>query len=92
MFIKDATRHFLDFHRGGVNIFLHIIGFTGIFYSTYRKDWILFALSFLVLEAGHIYNHFKGIKKYDFRVHTILWRLIVFIIVVIAFYFLIDNI
>lgn len=30
MFIRDAINHFLDFHKGTLNIILHIIGFAGI--------------------------------------------------------------
>jgi ABC-type multidrug transport system permease subunit len=88
MFIKGAIKHFIDFHKGAVNIILHIIGFAGIFYSIYKLDWLLFVVSFVVVEIGHIYNHFAGIKKYDFRFKVILWRLLIFLTVIAAFYFI----
>ena len=87
MVIRNAIKHFLDFHKGTVNIILHIIGFAGIFYSIYKLDWLLFAISFIVVEIGHVYNHFTGIKKYDFRPRVIFWRLIIFLTVLAAFYF-----
>lgn len=88
MFIRNAINHFLDFHKGTVNIILHLIGFAGIFYSIYKLDWLLFALSFIVVEIGHVYNHYTGIKKYDVRPMVIFWRLIIFLSVVALFYFI----
>ncbi len=87
MLIKKAVNHFIDFHKGTINIILHVIGFIGIFYSIYILNWILFAFSFIVVEIGHIYNHLKGLKKYDFRLHVIFWRLLVFLVIVTVFYF-----
>ena len=72
MSVKKAIHHFIHFHKGTVNIVLHILGFAGIFYSIIESDWLLFALSFIVVEAGHVYNHIAGIKKYDFRLTVIL--------------------
>ncbi len=43
MLIKKAVNHFIDFHKGTINIILHVIGFIGIFYSIYILNWILFA-------------------------------------------------
>ena len=85
--IKNAINHFVDFHKGLVNIILHIIGFAGIFYSIYKLSWILFAVFLIVVEIGHVYNHIAGIKKYDFRLTIIFWRILIFIAVVAAFYF-----
>ncbi len=87
MLIKKAINHFLDFHKGTVNIVLHVIGFAGLFYSIYKLSWILFAFFLIVLELGHIYNHIAGIKKYDLRLKVNFWRVIIFIFVVVAFYF-----
>jgi hypothetical protein len=91
MFLKNAITHFLEFHKGAVNITLHLIGFAGLFYSVYKLDWMLFALFFIILEAGHVFNHFNGIKRYDFRLKTICWRLLIFLAVVVAFYFLCNT-
>lgn len=86
--IKNAISHFVHFHRGAVNIVLHVIGFTGLFYSIYKRDWILFALFLFMVEVGHVYNHVAGIKPYDFRLPVIFWRVSIFIAVVLVFYFL----
>ena len=86
--IKKAINHFVDFHKGKVNIFLHIVGFAGVFYSIYIMNWIWFAVSLLILEAGHIYNHLVGIKTYDFRLKVNVCRLIIFLVVIAGFYFL----
>jgi len=88
MLIKKAIDHFLAFHKGVVNIILHVIGFAGIFYSIYLSNWILFAVSFVVVEIGHVYNHVTGIQKYDFRLPVIFWRLLIFLAIVAAFYFI----
>lgn len=87
MLIKNAVDHFLDFHRGYVNISLHIIGFAGIFYSIYKLDWILFTIFLIVVEVGHIFNHIVAIKKYDFRFKVIIWRILIFNTVIAVFYF-----
>jgi hypothetical protein len=86
--IKPAVKHFKTFHKGWINIIAHIIGFGLTIYSVIRADWLLFAISIIILESGHFYNHFAGIKKYDFRPRIIIWRIIVFAIVVILFYIL----
>ena len=88
MLTRKTLNHFIDFHRGGVNIVLHIIGFAGIFYSIYKLNWLLFTVFLVLVEAGHIYNHIVGVKKYDLRPIVLLWRLIIFLMVVAAFYFL----
>jgi len=88
MLTRKALNHFLDFHRGSINIILHIIGFAGIFYSLYKLDWLLFAVFLVIVEAGHIYNHIVGIKKYDIRPGVIFWRVLIFLTVVVSFYLL----
>jgi hypothetical protein len=90
MFLKKAIQHFLEFHKGNVNIILHVIGFVGIFYSIWKLNWIMFAVSFVVVEAGHVYNHFVGLKKYDFRAEVIFWRILVFVLLLLSFYLLIQ--
>ncbi len=44
--IKKAINHFLNFHKGAVNIILHVIGIVGFFYSIYKLNWLLFAVSY----------------------------------------------
>lgn len=81
--INNPVSHFLEFHKGRVNIAAHVIGFAGIFYSIYTTDRLLFALFFIVLEFGHLYNHWAGIKQYDFRPRVIFWRATIFMMVVL---------
>jgi len=85
--IKKAINHFMEFHKGSVNILLHTVGFAGLFYSVYNLNWLLFAGFLIVVEIGHVYNHIAGIKKYDFRLTVTIWRLLIFIAVVALFYF-----
>lgn len=86
--LRQAVRHFQEFHTGRVNVITHVIGFAGIFYSLYTLQWILFALFFIVLEFGHIYNHFMGIKPYDFRIQVFVWRVFIFVAVVLLFFWI----
>src|SRR3989344_2825633 len=83
--VKNAVDYFTAFHKGSVNIFLHILGFIGLFYSIYKLNWILFGI-FLVVEIGHVYNHIVGIDKYDFRPKVLFWRITIFLMVVGAFF------
>ena len=84
--IKKATDHFLEFHKGIVNIACHIIGFAVLFYSLYKLNWFLFAISLLLLETGHVYNHFAGIKAYDLSPKVNAWRIILFLLLVGSFF------
>lgn len=84
--IAKAVNFFGDFHKGAVNRLAHIIGFAGLFYSVYKVDWKLFAVFLVILEGGHVYNHFVGIKPYDFRLKVTFWRVSIFLAVVGAFY------
>lgn len=86
MLVAKAIHHFIGFHKGVVNIMVHVIGFLGLFYGIYSLNWVLFAASMLVLESGHVYNHFAGVKPYDFRPKVIAWRVIIFIAVVLLAY------
>jgi hypothetical protein len=84
--LKKATDHFLDFHKGSVNIILHVIGFAGVFCSVFYLSWKLFALSLIVLESGHVYNHLIGIKPYDVRLKVFAWRILFFVLLIFIFY------
>ncbi|MDO8594333.1 MAG: hypothetical protein Q7R93_02350 [bacterium] len=83
---KKALNFFDDFHQGTVNRIAHVIGFAGLFYSVYKLNWKLFALFLIIVEGGHVYNHFAGIKPYDFRPKITFWRVFIFLAVVAAFY------
>lgn len=84
--IKSAISHFLHFHKGVVNILLHIVGFAGLFYSIYKLDWFLFGIFLIVVEVGHIYNHLVGVERYDFRPRVLFWRVTIFVGVVLIFF------
>jgi len=70
-FIEDSKFFFTDFHKGTVNIFLHIISFAVMFYGLVIKDTLLVILGLAVIdELGHIYNYlflFKRNPKYGIR-------------------------
>ena len=66
---------------------MHVIGFSLLIYSLYILDWKLFAVSTLIIEGGHIYNHVKGIEPYDFRPHVCFWRSFFFILFTLAVFF-----
>ena len=70
-FIEDSKFFFTDFHKGTVNIILHIVSFTTLFYGLAIKDVPLVVLGIAVIdELGHIYNYlvlFKGNPKYGIR-------------------------
>ena len=86
-YLTQAKNFFLNFHKGKVIIVLHVIGFVLVFVSVYMLDYILFALSLIVLESGHVYNHIRKIKPYDFRPRTLFWRIVSFAALVLVFYF-----
>jgi hypothetical protein len=85
---KHAVEHFFAFHKGPLNIVLHVVGFAGLFYSIYKMDWVMFGIFLFIVEVGHIYNHFVGIEKYDFRPKILFWRVTIFIVVVGLFFLL----
>ena len=85
-YLNASFNHFTKFHKGTVNIVLHIVGFLGIFYSIFKLDWKLFALALVVLETGHVYNHFTGIEKYDMRPKVLFWRAVIFLALVVGLY------
>ena len=70
-FIEDSKFFFTDFHKGTVNIILHIISFTVMFYGLAIKDTFLVILGLAVIdELGHVYNYlirFKRDPKYGVR-------------------------
>ena len=90
--IKSAINHFTEFHKGLVNGVVHILGFVGVLYSLYKLNWILFAVSVVILECGHVYNHIAGIKEYDFRPKIIFWRIIAFIALSIVFFWISHHV
>ncbi len=70
-FIEDSKFFFTDFHKGTVNIFLHVISFSVMFYGLTIKDTFLVIVGLAVIdELGHLYNYFilfKRDPKYGIR-------------------------
>ncbi len=70
-FIEDSKFFFTDFHKGMVNIILHVISFSVMFYGLAVKDTLLVILGVAVIdELGHIYNYlilYKRNPKYGIR-------------------------
>ncbi len=70
-FIEVSKFFFTDFHKGTVNIILHIISFAVMFYGLAIKDILLVILGIAVIdELGHIYNYlivYKRDPKYGIR-------------------------
>ena len=70
-FLATSKFFFTDFHKGTVNIILHIISFTVMFYGLIIKDTVLLILGIGVInELGHVYNYFflfKRDPKYGIR-------------------------
>ena len=91
-YITASINYFLNFHKGLVNIVLHVIGFLGIFYSIAVLDWKMFTLFLVIVEVGHFYNHLAGIERYDFRPQVVFWRLVIFIAVILTFFLISKSI
>ncbi len=70
-FLQNSKFFFTDFHKGTVNIILHVVSFTVMFYGLVIKDTLLVILGVAVIdELGHLYNyfiHFQRDPKYGFR-------------------------
>jgi len=63
-FIEDSKFFFTDFHKGTVNIILHLISFTVMFYGLAVKNTLLVFIGLCVIdEFGHIYNYFIRFKR-----------------------------
>jgi|SRR3989344_5217420 len=90
-FIEDSKFFFTDFHRGTINIILHIISFTVMFYGLAVKNTFLVIIGLVVIdEFGHLYNYFVRFKrdlKYGIRMvpYQIFYALIGIIILLKIF-------
>lgn len=63
-FIEASKFFFTDFHKGTINIVLHIISFTVMFYGLVVTDALLVFLGVAVIdEIGHIYNYFFIVNR-----------------------------
>ena len=63
-FIENTKFFFTDFHKGFVNIVLHIISFIILFKGLASKNIFLVIVGFTVIdEIGHLYNYFYLFKK-----------------------------
>ncbi|HQY21184.1 MAG TPA: hypothetical protein PK294_12405 [Ignavibacteria bacterium] len=61
----ETTKFFVsDFHKGTVNIILHVISFTIMFYGLVIKDTIFLILGLAVInELSHLFNYFILYKR-----------------------------
>ncbi|MEI2696165.1 MAG: hypothetical protein V9E90_13935 [Saprospiraceae bacterium] len=90
-FIETTKFFFTDFHKGTVNIILHIISFAVMFYGLAIKDTLLLILGIAVIdELGHLYNYFilfNRNPKYGIRMvpYQILFAIIALIILLKIF-------
>lgn len=63
-FVETSKFFFTDFHKGTVNISLHLISFAVLFYGLAVKNTFLVILGLAVIdELGHIYNYFILYEK-----------------------------
>jgi len=65
MNFMETTKFFVsDFHKGTVNIILHVISFTIMFYGLVIKDTIFLILGLAVInELSHLFNYFILYKR-----------------------------
>ena len=58
-FTRDVKFFFTDFHRGEVNLLLHLISFVVLFIGLHQKNIIMIIVGAAVIdEFGHIYNFY----------------------------------
>lgn len=88
----ETTKFFVsDFHKGTVNIILHVISFTIMFYGLVIKDTIFLILGLAVInELSHLFNYFilyKRNPKYGIRMvpYQILYASIILVILLEVF-------
>lgn len=76
IFIETSKFFFTDFHKGTVNIILHIISFSVIFYGLAVKNTLLVILGVAVIdEFGHIYNYFRFNRDPKYGVRMIPYQI-----------------
>lgn len=75
-FIENSKFFFTDFHKGTVNIVLHIISFSVMFYGLAVKNTLLVILGLAVInELGHIYNYFRFKRDPKYGVRMVPYQL-----------------
>ncbi len=75
-FIQTSKFFFTDFHKGTVNITLHIISFLVMFYGLVVKDTLLVILGLAVIdELGHVYNYFRFNRNPKYGVRMIPYQI-----------------
>jgi hypothetical protein len=58
-FLEDSKFFFMLYHAGKVNIVLHVVSFSFLFYGLTLKSVPLVLVGFFVFdEMGHAYNYF----------------------------------
>jgi len=59
MFLEDSKFFFTLYHAGTVNILLHLVSFSFLFYGLAVKSVLLVLIGLFVFdEMGHAYNYF----------------------------------
>lgn len=59
MFLEDSKFFFTLYHAGKVNILLHLVSFSVLFYGLAVKSVLLVLIGLFVFdEMGHAYNYF----------------------------------
>lgn len=59
---------FLKFHKGVLNILIHVIGILLAIYGVWISSWPLIVVAPIVMEFGHLYNHLRKIEPYPISV------------------------
>lgn len=63
-FFQGTKFFFTDFHKGTVNIILHLISITVLAIGVIQQNIILFVVGIAVIdEMGHIYNYLIAQNK-----------------------------
>lgn len=63
-FVAGTKFFFGDFHRGTINILLHIVSISVLIYGLVNKDLFLAILGIAFFdEIGHVYNYIFPHKK-----------------------------
>ncbi|MBI3033744.1 hypothetical protein HYY72_01145 [Candidatus Woesearchaeota archaeon] len=63
--LKTLKFFFMGFHKGAMNIMLHAAGLAMLVIGASSRNIMLIASAVLLAEAGHLYNHFTRIVKYE---------------------------
>lgn len=63
--MKKLFMEFRAFHKGHLNIFTHITGFSLVFFGFFEINLIYILFGLFISEISHIYYHFLGKISYS---------------------------